>query len=206
MNGILAKKLGMTQIFTDQGECVPVTVLEAGPCVVVHHKTMNKDGYEAIQVGFGAKKIARTNKADLNQFKEAGVEPRQHLCEFPVDDFSQWPVGKEYSAADLFADAMFVNVSGVSKGRGFAGSIKRHNFSSGPRSHGTHNIREPGSQSAHTYPGRVFPGKKLPGQYGNKKITVKNLQVVKVDNDRNLLFVKGAVPGPKNGLIVVRKG
>jgi large subunit ribosomal protein L3 len=205
MNGILAKKLGMTQIFTEQGECVPVTVLEAGPCVVVRHKTVETDGYSAIQVGFGLKKEQRTNKADLGQFKKAELAPREHLCEFDVVDLASWPVGKEFGASE-FAASDIVKVSGISKGRGFAGGIKRHGFSSGPRSHGSHNIREPGSQSAHTFPGRVFPGKRLPGQYGNKKVTVKNLQIVEVDGERNLLFVRGAVPGPKNGIIVVRKG
>jgi large subunit ribosomal protein L3 len=205
MNGILAKKLGMTQIFTEQGECVPVTVLEAGPCVVVRHKTVEQDGYMAIQVGFGLKKEQRTNKPDLGQFAKAGVSPREHLCEFDVSDLGSWPVGKEFGATE-FAVSDIVKVSGTSKGRGFSGGIKRHNFSEGPRSHGSHNIREPGSQSAHTFPGRVFPGKRLPGQYGNKKVTVKNLQIVEVDGERNLIFVRGAVPGPKNGIIVVRKG
>jgi len=206
MNGILAKKLGMTQVFTDQGERVPVTVLEAGPCVIIRHKTIENDGYAAVQIGFGLKKESRLNKADLGQFQKAGVTAREHVCEIQEDELSQWPVGKEYSAADIFSDAKLVSVSGISKGHGFSGVIKRHNFTSGPRSHGTHNIREPGSQSAHTFPGRVFPGKRLAGQYGNVKITVKNLVVVKVDADRNLLYVKGAVPGPKNGIILVRKG
>jgi len=206
MNGILAKKLGMTQIFTEQGERVPVTVLEAGPCVVVRHKTVEIDGYAAVQIGFGLKKESRLNKAELGQFLKAGVSPREHVAEIQASEMASWPVGKEFGAADIFADAKFVNVCGTSKGHGFSGSIKRHNFTSGPRSHGTHNNREPGSQSAHTFPGRVFPGKRLPGQYGNVKVTVKNLAVVKVDNDRNLLYVKGAVPGPKNGIIVVRKG
>ncbi len=205
MNGIIAKKLGMTQIFTEQGECVPVTVLEAGPCVVVRHKTVENDGSTAVQGGFGLKKEPRSNKADLGQFQKAGVSAREHLCEFDVADLGEWPVGKEFGATE-FAVADIVKVSGISKGRGFAGGIKRHGFSSGPRSHGSHNIREPGSQSAHTFPGRVFPGKRLPGQYGNKKVTVKNLQIVDIDGERNLLFVRGAVPGPKNGIIVVRKG
>lgn len=206
MNGILAKKLGMTQIFTDQGERVPVTVLEAGPCVVIRHKTVDNDGYAAVQIGFGLKKESRLNKAELGQFQKAGVSAREHVCEIQEEELNAWPVGKEFGAADIFGDAKFVSVSGISKGHGFSGVIKRHNFTSGPRSHGTHNIREPGSQSAHTFPGRVFPGKRLAGQYGNVKVTVKNLAVVKVDSDRNLLYIKGAVPGPKNGIIVVRKG
>lgn len=206
MNGILAKKLGMTQVFTEQGECVPVTVLEAGPCVVIRHKTVDNDGYAAVQIGFGLKKESRANKAELGQFQKANLSLREHVCELQAEELTAWPIGKEFGAAEILSDAKIVCVSGVSKGHGFSGTIKRHNFTSGPRSHGTHNIREPGSQSAHTFPGRVLPGKKLAGQYGNKKVTVKNLAVVKVDNDRNLVYVKGAVPGPKNGIIVVRKG
>lgn len=206
MNGILARKLGMTQVFTDQGERVPVTVLEAGPCVVVQHKTIEKDGYSAIQVGFGAKKAQRSNKTELGHFQKAGVAPQQHLVELQTEDAAEWPVGKEFSVTEILGDAAIVSVCGVSKGRGFSGTIKRHNFGSGPRSHGSHNKREPGSLGACSYPGRVFPGKKLAGQYGNKKVTVKNLQVVKVDGERNLVFIRGAVPGPKNGFIVVRKG
>ncbi|NLB63266.1 MAG: 50S ribosomal protein L3 [Fibrobacter sp.] len=205
MNGILAKKLGMTQVFTDEGERVPVTVLAAGPCVVIRHKTLDNDGYEAVQVGFGDKKEFRANKAELGNFKKSGVGAKQHLLEFAAEDLAQWPVGKEFGAADILSDDELVDVSGVSKGRGFSGTIRRHNFAMGPQSHGTHNIRKPGSIGANSYPARVFPGKKGPGQYGNKKTTVKNLQVVKVDGERNLVFLKGAVPGPKNGIIVVRK-
>lgn len=205
MNGILAKKLGMTQVFTEEGERVPVTVLEAGPCVVVRHKTVDTDGYQAVQVGFGAKKEHRANKAELGSFKKAGIDAKQHLLEFDAADLTEWPVGKEFGPADVLSDVESVNVSGISKGRGFSGTIRRHNFAMGPQAHGTHNIREPGSIGANSYPGRVFPGKKAAGQYGNKKTTVKNLQVVKVDGERNLIFVKGAVPGPKNGIIVVRK-
>lgn len=205
MNGILAKKLGMTQIFTEAGERVPVTVLEAGPCVVVCHRTEEKEGYKAIQIGFGSKKEQRLTKAGVGHFKKSGVAPMEHLVEFDVADLTEWPVGKEFGVAEFASDAKLVNVSGISKGHGFSGGIKRYGFHSGPRSHGTHNMREPGGLSAHSYPGRVFPGKRMPGQYGNKKVTVKHLQVVKVDGDRNLLFVRGAVPGPKNGIIVVRK-
>ena len=205
MNGILAKKLGMTQVFTDNGECVPVTVLEAGPCVVVCHKTEEKDGYTAIQVGFGLVKESRADKATIGHFKKANLDVRGYLAEFDVENLEDWPIGKEFGAAD-FAEVKMVDVSGISKGHGFSGTIKRYNFHSGPRGHGTHYMREPGGLSAHSYPGRVVPGKRMAGQYGNKKVTVKHLQVVKVDSDRNLIFVRGAVPGPKNGVIVVRKG
>ena len=171
MNGILAKKLGMTQVFTEQGECVPVTVLEAGPCVVVCHKTEEKDGYTAIQVGFGLVKESRADKATIGHFKKANLDVRGYLAEFDVENLEDWPIGKEFGAAD-FADAKLVDVSGISKGHGFSGTVKRHGFHTGPRGLGTHNFREPGGLSAHSYPGRVLPGKKMAGQYGNKKVTV----------------------------------
>jgi large subunit ribosomal protein L3 len=230
MNGILAKKLGMTRIFNENGDSIPVTVLEAGPCIVVLHRTKEKDGYAAVQVAFGDQKVQRTTKAYAMQFKhlvpelektsekkkDAGkkekhawespknvVVPR-YLCEFAAEDISAWPVGKVYDAS-IFKALERIKISGISKGHGFSGGIKRHGFSSGPRSHGSHNIREPGSLSAHTYPGRVFPGKRAPGHFGNKNVTVKNIQIEKIDAERNLIFVRGSVPGPKNGIIVVRK-
>lgn len=233
MNGILAKKLGMTRIFTEDGDSVPVTVLEAGPCTVVLHRTKEKDGYAAVQVAFGERKVQRTTKSYAMQFKHLVPElekvatvaekregkrtesnpwkspenvmvPR-YLCEFDAEDAASWPVGKKYDAS-IFKVAELIKVSGISKGHGFSGTIKRHGFARGPESHGTHNIREPGSQGAHTYPGRVFPGKKGAGQFGNKNVTIKNIQIEKIDVERNLIFVRGAVPGPKNGIIVVRKG
>jgi len=205
MNGIIAKKLGMSQIFSEDGECIPVTVLEAGPCVVVRHKTPEVDGYSAIQLGYGDAKEQRVSKPDLGQFKKAGVAPKKTLMEVSSDDLDSWPVGSEVDVS-IFAEDEQVNVSGISKGRGFSGTIRRHNFSKGPRTHGSHNVRAPGSIGACSYPARVFPGKRMPGQYGAKKITVRNLDVVKVDSDRNLLYVRGAVPGSKNGIIMVRKG
>jgi len=232
MNGILAKKLGMTRIFTESGDSVPVTVLEAGPCTVVLHRTKEKDGYVAVQVAFDEQKVQRTTKAYAMQFKhlipelekfskeKSGEKSTQrnhpwespkdikvprHICEFDAEDISAWPVGKTYDAS-IFKASEFIKVSGISKGHGFSGGIKRHGFHSGPRSHGSHNIREPGSLGAHTYPGRVFPGKKLPGHFGNKNVTIKNIQIEKIDAERNLIFVRGSVPGPKNGIIVVRKG
>ncbi|MDR2581025.1 MAG: 50S ribosomal protein L3 [Fibromonadaceae bacterium] len=232
MNGILAKKLGMTRIFTESGDSIPVTVLEAGPCTIVLHRTKEKDGYTAIQVAFGEQKVQRATKAYAMQFKHLVPElekesskthespkaqkggtpwkspevmvPR-YLCEFDAEDISAWPVGKQYDVS-IFKAEELVKVTGVSKGHGFSGAIKRHGFHSGPRSHGTHNIREPGSTGANSYPGRVFPGKKMPGHFGNKNVTIKNIQIEKIDSERNLIFVRGAVPGPKNGIIVVRKG
>ena len=204
MNGILAKKMGMTQIFLESGECVPVTVLQAGPCQVVQQKTVEKDGYAAVQIGFEDQKEQRLSKPLQGHFKKAGVAPKKHLAEFEVEGSEEVEVGKEIDAS-IFEGVENIIVTGTSKGRGFAGTIKRYDFSSGPRSHGTGNVRAPGSIGACSYPGRTFPGQRMPGQYGNKKITVKNLSLVKVDVERNLLFVKGAVPGPKNGLIKVRK-
>jgi large subunit ribosomal protein L3 len=205
MNGIIAKKLGMTQVFAETGERVPVTVLEAGPCVVVSHRTEENDGYEAVQIGYGEAKESRVNEPDKGQFKKAGVSPKKVILEMDAEDLSAWPVGMEFNVS-IFDEAKKVEVSGVSKGRGFAGTIKRYGFSKGPRTHGSHNVRAPGSIGACSYPARVFPGQRMPGQYGSKKVTVKNLDIVKIDADKNLLYVKGCVPGHKNGIIVVRKG
>lgn len=204
MNGILAKKLGMTQIFLESGEVVPVTVLQAGPCHVTQIKTADKDGYSALQVGFEEQKASRMTKADLGHFEKAGTPVLKHLAEFTAENIEEWEIGKVFGA-DIFEGVSTVAVTGVSKGHGFAGTIKRYGFSSGPRSHGTGNVRAPGSIGACSYPGRVFPGKKMPGHYGNKQKTVKNLKLVKVDAESNLLFVRGAVPGAKNSLIKVSK-
>jgi large subunit ribosomal protein L3 len=202
MNGILAKKLGMTQLFLESGECVPVTVLQAGPCEVVQVKTEENDGYSAVQVGFEDQKEQRLGAPMTGHFKKAGVSPKKHLAEFSSTE--EIAVGAVYGA-DIFEGVENLTVTGVSKGRGFAGTIKRHGFASGPRSHGTGNVRAPGSIGACAYPGRVFPGKKMPGHYGNKQKTVRNLKLIQIDSERNLIFVRGAVPGAKNGLIKVRK-
>jgi large subunit ribosomal protein L3 len=205
MNGIIAKKLGMTQIFTESGECIPVTVLEAGPCVVVRHLTAERDGYSAIQLGFGDVKAHRVNKPDAGQFAKAGIAAKEMVKEFDCENPEEFPIGSEVRL-DILSDSKSVQVSGTSKGRGFAGTIRRHGFTSGPRSHGSKNVREPGSIGACSYPSRVWPGKKMPGQYGNKKVTVRNIEIVKIDNDNNLLYLKGAVPGHKNSIIMVKKG
>jgi large subunit ribosomal protein L3 len=204
MNGILAKKMGMTQLFLESGERVPVTVLQAGPCQVVQQKTVEQDGYQAVQVGFQDQKESRIAKPQQGHFKKAGVAPKKYLAEFEVNSIEEWEIGKTFDAS-IFEGVKNVVVTGVSKGRGFQGTVKRYNFSEGPRSHGTGNVRAPGSIGACSYPGRTFPGQRMPGQYGNKNITVKNLNIVKIDVERNLIFIKGAVPGPKNGLIKVRK-
>ena len=204
MNGILGKKLGMTQVFTEEGERVAVTILEAGPCDVLQQK-QDESALTAIQVGFEEKKEFRCNKPELGHFNKAGVSPKKHIAEFRTDTPDDYAVGQSYDVG-IFEGCSQVNVSGISKGRGFSGTIKRHGFNKGPRTHGSHNVRAPGSIGACSYPGRVFPGKKMPGQYGNKKVSVKNLSLVKIDKEKNLLFIKGAVPGPKNGIIVIKKG
>ncbi|MBP5187858.1 MAG: 50S ribosomal protein L3 [Fibrobacterales bacterium] len=204
MNGILAKKLGMTQVYLEDGRQVAVTVLQAGPCKVIQRKTEKTDGYEAIQVGFEDKSLKHTTQPMQGHFKKAGVEPMRYLAEFQADNPDEWEVGKEYTVS-VFEGVKQVDVTGVSKGHGFAGTIKRHNFGSGPRAHGSKNQRAPGSLSAHSYPARVFPGKRLGGRMGTDNVTVRNLELVKIDAEQNLLFVKGAVPGPVSGLIKVRK-
>ena len=198
---ILGKKLGMSQVFTPEGLSIPVTVIEAGPCPVIQKKTVEKDGYSAHQIGFGDIKEKNVNKPVAGHFKKAGIKPVRKLMEFRTD--SPLEVGSEIKA-DIFAEGELVDVSGTSKGHGFSGTIKRWNFSRGPMSHGSGYHRGVGSMGANSTPSRVLPGKKLPGQYGNEAVTVQNLKVVRVDTERNLILVKGAVPGPKNGFVVVK--
>jgi len=199
--GILGKKVGMTQIFTDKGLAIPVTVIEAGPCLVVQKKTPGTDGYSAVQIGFGEKREQLFNKPLKGHFAKAGVRPLRFLRELRVEDVDSYEVGQEIKA-DIFAQGEKVDVVGTSKGHGFAGGIKRHGFHRGPMAHGSKYHRRPGSLGAKG-PARVYKGRKLPGHYGAKRITVQNLEVVKVDSDRNLLAVKGAVPGPRGGLVLV---
>lgn len=200
--GLLGRKVGMTQIFTDKGQAVPVTVVEAGPCVVVQKKTIANDGYEAVQIGFGSVREKLLNKPKKGHLKKAGVKLIRHLREFKVDSLDEYSVGQELKA-DLFANGEYVDVVGTSKGKGFAGGIKRHNFSRGPMKHGSKYHRRPGSAGAKG-PARIFKGRKMPGQLGNARATVQNLQIVRVDNERNLLLIKGAVPGPNKGLLVIK--
>jgi len=199
--GILGRKVGMTQIFTDAGLAVPVTVIEAGPCVVVQKKTPERDGYSAIQIGFGEKREQLFTKPLKGHFARAGVRPLRFLRELRVEDVDSYQVGQEIRA-DIFAEGEKVDVTGISKGRGFAGGIKRHGFHRGPMAHGSKYHRRPGSLGAKG-PARVFKGRKLPGHHGAVRVTVQNLDVVKVDGDRNLLAIKGAVPGPRGGLVMV---
>ena len=201
---LIGKKLGMSQVFDAAGVVTPVTVLEVGPCSVIQLKTEEKDGYRAAQIGFDPQKPQRVKKPQAGQFKKAGAGSFHVLREAPIAADSELSVGDEVTVADVFEDGAYVDVIGTSKGRGFAGTIRRHGFSRGPESHGSKNVREPGSTGMHTYPGRVFKGKKMPGQMGNRRRTVKNLTVVQVDADRNRLLIRGAVPGPAGGYVCVR--
>ncbi len=198
--GILGTKLGMTQIFDEEGRSVPVTVVQAGPCPVAQVKTKETDGYTAIQIAFGAVKEKALSKPELGHLKKASLEPMRHLCEFRVDDVSAYELGQEITAAS-FESGQQVDITGTSIGRGFAGYQKRHNFKRGPMSHGSKNHRLPGSTGAGTTPGRIYPGKRMAGQMGNKQVTIRKSTIVKVDVERNLLLIKGAVPGKPGALL-----
>ena len=202
MPAILAKKLGMTQLFREDGRVERVTVLEAGPCPVTGIRTLDRDGYEAIQLAFGTAKEKHLSKPELGHLKKAGAPPSKHLVEFR-DEAGELLVGDTVTV-EAFEPGQKVKVSGVSKGKGFQGTIKRHNFSAGPKSHGSHNVRAPGSIGASAWPARVMKGIRGPGQMGNKRVTQKGLEVVRVDPKRNLLMLRGAVPGGRNGLVEVR--
>lgn len=202
---ILGRKLGMTQIFTEEGQVVPVTVVESGNNVVVQNKTVENDGYNAIQIGFGAIKESKVNSPMKGHFAKAGVAPVKFIREMRLENASEYNVG-DTIGVDIFSAGELVDVTGTSKGKGFAGGIKRHNFARGPMGHGSKSHREPGSTGAMIsgHGGRVLKGKKLPGHMGSEKVTVQRLTVVRVDADRNLLLIKGAIPGPKKGLVVVK--
>ncbi|WP_042278238.1 50S ribosomal protein L3 [[Clostridium] dakarense] len=203
MKGILGKKLGMTQIFTETGIVLPVTVVEAGPIVVTQIKTVEKDGYNAIQIGFGDAKEKSLNKPQKGHLAAANVL-KKHIKEFRVDSVEGYTVGQEIKA-DLFAAGEIIDVTGISKGKGFQGPIKRHGQSRGPESHGSRYHRRPGSMGACSFPGRVFKNKKLAGHMGSVRVTVQNLEVVKVDADKNLILVKGAIPGPKGSVVTIKE-
>ena len=200
---ILATKIGMTQIFDDNGALVPVTVLQAGPCTVVQVKTAENDGYSAIQVGFGEIRENLVNKPLKGHFAKAGVENKRFLKEFRFDNAEEYTVGQEIKA-DIFAAGDRVDAIGTSKGKGFQGAIKRFGLHRGPMKHGSKYHRHAGSNGPATSPGRVFPGKHMPGQMGNVRVTVQNLDVVRVDAEQNLILVKGAVPGPKQSLVMLK--
>ena len=200
--GIIGKKIGMTQIFDENGKVVPVTVVEAGPCVVVQVKTVENDGYAAVQLGYGDKKAQRVNKPDKGHFDKAGAGYKKTLKEFKFDDCSM--EAGSLVKVDTFAVGDIVDVSGTSKGKGFQGTIKRHNNSRLKETHGTGPVhRHAGSMGACSSPSRIFKGKGMPGQMGAEKVTVQNLEVVKVDAENNLIAIKGAIPGPKGGIVTI---
>ena len=202
MPAILGKKLGMTQIFTDEGEAVPVTVIEAGPCKVTAVRDADRDGYASVQLAWGEVAERKLSKAELGHLKKADAPPMRHLVEFRDLDRESL-VGDEVTVAE-FEEGTRVKVSAVAIGKGFQGTVKRHNFGRGPVSHGSHNVRAPGSIGASADPARVFKGRKMPGRMGGKRATQRGLEVFRVDAERNLLILRGAVPGPRNGTVEVR--
>ena len=202
--GIIGKKLGMTQIFDEKGNVVPVTVIEAGPCVVAQVKTVETDGYNAIQLGYGEIKDKHINKPKAGHFAKAKLANKKHLREFRLEDISNFKVGDEVKA-DVFAKGEKVDIQGTSKGKGFQGVIKRHGQHRGPMGHGSMYHRRPGSMGPTSTPGRVFKGKKLPGHMGVDTVTIQNLEVVRVDLDKNAILVKGSIPGNKGSIVKIKE-
>lgn len=201
---ILATKVGMTQIFNEDGVVIPVTVLQAGPCVVTQVKTQDNDGYSAVQIGFGEKREKLVNKPMKGQFDKAGVSYKRFLKEFKFEDAESYELGQEIKA-DIFGAGDKIDATAISKGKGFQGAIKRHNQSRGPMTHGSKFHRHAGSNGSASDPSKVFKGKKMPGHMGNKQITIQNLEIVSVDVENNLLLVKGSVPGPKKSLVTIKE-
>ena len=201
--GIIGRKIGMTQIFDEKGNVIPVTVIEAGPCVVAQVKTVETDGYNSIQLGFGDVKDKHINKPEAGHFAKAKLANKKHLREFRVENVENYKVGDEVKA-DVFEAGEKVDIQGITKGKGFQGVIKRHGQSRGPMGHGSMYHRRPGSMGATSTPGRVFKGKKLPGHMGRVTVTIQNLDVVRVDMDKNVLLIKGSVPGPKGAILKIK--
>jgi large subunit ribosomal protein L3 len=201
---ILGRKLGMTQVWSDDDRLLPVTVIEAGPCVVTQVKTVKRDGYRAVQIGFGEIKESKVNKPMAGHFAKGKVEAKKHLAEIRLADDDNMKLGQVLTV-ETFTDVKHVHVTGVSKGKGFAGVMKRYNFKGGPGGHGSHFHRAPGSVGQCATPSRVFKGLKLPGHMGSETVTVKNLDIVKIDAEQNLILVKGAVPGAKGALLTIRQ-
>ena len=204
VNALIGKKLGMSQLFSPDGEVTPVTVIQAGPCTVTQIKRVDSDGYNAVQLGFGERKPQRTKKPLLGHFKKSGKGPFAVVREVRVDDVGEFELGQEV-CADIFQVGELVHVVGRSKGKGFAGTIKRWNFSRGPMSHGGMNKRPPGSIGCSASPSRVIKGRKMPGQMGNRNVTVKGLMVVDVRPEENIILIRGAVPGGRNGVVFIKK-
>jgi large subunit ribosomal protein L3 len=201
---ILGKKVGMTQIFNDDGLAIPVTVIQAGPCTVLQKKTVETDGYNSVKVGYADVPEKRLNKPDRGLFSKTNVSAKRYIREFRVKDVEKYEIGQEIKVEDMFREGDKIDVSGISKGKGFQGVIKRYGHARGNETHGSRYHRRIGSMGAGSDPGKVFKGKKLPGHMGAEKVTVQNLNVVRADNERNVLLVKGAVPGPKGGLVVIK--
>ena len=204
-NGILGKKVGMTQVFDESGKAIPVTVVEAGPCPIVQIKTRERDGYDAIQLGFGNRRKNSVNRPESGHFNKANVDPPRFLREFRVNDTSDFAIG-EVVDAGVFSAGDLVDVTSTSKGKGFAGVVKRWGFRGAKASHGAEkNHRRPGSIGHSAWPSRVFKGKKMPGRLGGKRVTIQNLEIIQADAERNLLVIKGAAPGPPNGFLMIKK-
>ena len=205
MRGLVGKKIGMTRIYDIDGNVVPVTILQAGPCTVTQLKTIDNDGYDAIQVGYGERKQKHLSKPLKGHFDKAGVEPKRILAEFEKVPGFDYQVGQSFHVG-IFNEGDYVSVSGLSKGKGFTGVIKRHNFARQKKTHGTgHTERAPGSIGQASDPSRVFPGMRMAGQHGNAKVTIENLEIMKIDKENNQLLIKGAVPGAKNSTLFIRK-
>ena len=205
IKGILGKKLGMSQIFNESGEVVPVTLIQTGPCYVIQKKFQDRDGYDALQLGFGEKKEARVNKPVKGHQEKAGKGFFYHLREVPCDDVGAVEVGQEVKASEVFAKGETIRVTGISKGKGYAGVVRRHNFGGLPASHGSLILNETGSIGTNTSPGKVIKGKKMSGNLGNEQVTVKGLKVVDIFEDRNMIAIRGAVPGSNGQLVILRK-
>ena len=204
MIGLIGRKVGMTQFFDERGEAIPVTIIEAGPCTVTELRSTQRDGYTAVQLGFGTNKESRFTRPALGQFKKRNLPPLRHLREFRVESVEGMEVGQSLDVS-IFEKGRRVDIQGVTKGRGFAGVVKRYGFVAGHASHGPTAGKQPGSIGASAYPSRVIKGKRLPGRMGGVNLTIKNLEVVAIDPEQNMLMVRGAVPGPTNGLVVVKK-
>jgi len=202
---ILGKKVGMTQVFDEEGLTIPVSVIQAGPCTVIQKKTIDNEGYNAVKIGFEDIEEKKLNKPLKGQFLKLKLQPKKYLREFRTNEVDSFEIGKEIKVSDMFANGDKVDVSGISKGKGFQGNIKRHGQKGGKDTHGSMYHRRPGSMGSNTNPARVFKGKKLPGHMGFDKVTVQNLDVVRVDAERNLILVKGAIPGPKGGLVIIKE-
>jgi large subunit ribosomal protein L3 len=204
MEGILGRKLGMTQIYVEDGTAIPVTVIQAGPCLVVQRKTADEDGYEAVQIGLVEERPAKPNQPQAGHFRKAGVAPARRLAEFRLAAGEELKAGDEVKAS-IFAEKEWVDVVGTSKGKGYQGVVKRHGFAGGRATHGSMFHRAPGSIGASAYPSRVMPGMRSGGRMGGERVTAKNLLIVKIDAERNLIYVRGAVPGPKSGYLAITR-